>query len=191
MFYYMIAPLPSRFFLCLTLMSQRFTHAKLVTRLYSLIVLTELRYESFAPNHIRIPKEEQKFSEPWQLCIHIAIFAVLQALPQSHPTVLAFEVQLAIYIIWTSIQQILRYDSSPALFGPLYSAESLSSFWYRSLLVKYHLTYRVLIPKQVRNVAQCLCLSLHITSILAVKIWTSKMGSARCYCAAHWRHWRV
>jgi hypothetical protein len=105
----------------------------MANRLYALIVLTELRYESFTPNHIRVPKDEENFSEPVQLGIHIAIFAVLQTLPQSSPTVLAFEVQLAIYIIWTSVQQVLRYGSSPALFGPLYSAESLSGFWYSSL----------------------------------------------------------
>ncbi|KIN04750.1 hypothetical protein OIDMADRAFT_17670 [Oidiodendron maius Zn] len=96
---------------------------------YALIVLTELRYESFTPNHIRAPKDEDKFSEPLQLCIHIAIFVVLQSLPQNHPTVLAFEVQLAIYIIWTTLQLLLRYKASPPLFGPLYLAESLSGYW--------------------------------------------------------------
>ncbi|RFU26324.1 hypothetical protein B7463_g10017, partial [Scytalidium lignicola] len=95
----------------------------------ALIILTELRYESFTPNHIRVPRHLENFSEPLQLGIHIAIFAVLQALPQSYPTVLAFEVQLAIYILWTTLQLILRYKSSPALFGPLYRADSLTGFW--------------------------------------------------------------
>jgi hypothetical protein len=97
--------------------------------LFPLVVLTELRYESFTPNHIRVPKKLEKFSEPMQLGIHIAAFVFLQSLPQAFPTVLAFEVLLAIYIIWTSMQLLLRYKSSPALFGPLYLADSLTGFW--------------------------------------------------------------
>jgi hypothetical protein len=97
--------------------------------LFPLIVLTELRYESFTPNHIRVPRNQEHFSEPLQLGVHIAIFAFLQSLPQIFPTVLAFEVMLAIYIIWTSLQLLLRYKSSPALFGPLYLADSLTGFW--------------------------------------------------------------
>lgn len=104
--------------------------------LFALIVLTELRYESFSPNHIRVPKNQENFSEPLQLGIHIAAFTFLQSLPQVFPTVLAFEVLLAIYIIWTSMQLLLRYKSSPALFGPLYLADSLSGFWYAYLLVR-------------------------------------------------------
>jgi hypothetical protein len=38
-------------------------------------------------------------------------------------------VLLAIYIIWTSLELILRYQSSPALFGPLYRAHSIAGFW--------------------------------------------------------------
>jgi hypothetical protein len=98
--------------------------------LFPLIVLWELRYESFTPNHIRVPKNQENFSEPIQLGIHVAIFVFLQNLPQTIPTVLAFEVQLAIYIIWTSIQLVLRYKTSPALFGPLYLADSLTGFWW-------------------------------------------------------------
>jgi hypothetical protein len=97
--------------------------------LLPIIVITELRYESFTPNHIRVQKNQENFSEPFQLLIHIGIFAVLQSLPQVFPTVLAFEVLLAIYIIWTSMQLLLRYKSSPALFGPLYMADSLTGFW--------------------------------------------------------------
>jgi len=97
--------------------------------LFPLILITELRYESFTPNHICVPKNQENFSEPVQLAVHIGIFAVLQSLPQVFPTVLAFEVQLAIYIIWTSIHLVLRYKSSPALFGPLYLADSLTGFW--------------------------------------------------------------
>lgn len=97
--------------------------------LLALLLLTELRYESFTPNHIRVPKNQENFSEPIQLGVHTAIFIVLQTLPQNLPTVLAFEVMLAIYIIWTSLQLLLRYKSSPALFGPLYMIDSFTGFW--------------------------------------------------------------
>ncbi|TVY19271.1 putative long-chain-alcohol O-fatty-acyltransferase 7 [Lachnellula arida] len=97
--------------------------------LLSLMILTELRYESFSPNHIRVPRNQENFNEQLQLGIHIGIFTVLQSLPQNIPTVLAFEVQLSIYILWTSMQLLVRYKSSPALFGPLYLADSLSGFW--------------------------------------------------------------
>jgi hypothetical protein len=97
--------------------------------LLPIIMITELRYESFAPNHIRVPKQMENFSEPIQLGIHLLLFLLLQAIPQVFPTVLAIEVLLAIYIIWTSMQLILRYKTSPALFGPLYLADSLAGFW--------------------------------------------------------------
>lgn len=96
---------------------------------YALIIMTELRYESFTPNHIRVPRHLQNFNEPTQLVIHILAFVLLQSLPQVFPTVLALEVLLAIYIIWTSMQLVVRYKSSPALFGPLYLADSLTGFW--------------------------------------------------------------
>lgn len=95
----------------------------------ALIILTELRYESFTPNHIRVAKTAENFSEAGQLAVHTAAFVALQALPQRFPTVLAFEVLLAIYMLWTSLHLLLRYKSSPALFGPLYRADSLTGFW--------------------------------------------------------------
>ena len=95
----------------------------------ALILIIELRYESFTPNHIRVPRNQENFSEPIQLGIHVLAFVILQSLPQVFPAVLAFEVLLAIYIIWTSIQLVVRYKSSPALFGPLYLADSLTGFW--------------------------------------------------------------
>lgn len=95
----------------------------------ALVMMTELRYESFTPNQIRVPRNQENFSEPSQLGVHLGLFALLQTLPQTIPTVLAFEVQLAIYILWTSMQLVLRYKSSPALFGPLYKADSLTGFW--------------------------------------------------------------
>lgn len=93
------------------------------------LYITELRYESFTPNQIRVSRHLENFNEPMQLAIHTLIFSILQALPQKYPTVLALEVQFAIYIIWTTLQMALRYKSSPALFGPLYAADSLTGFW--------------------------------------------------------------
>jgi Membrane bound O-acyl transferase family len=96
---------------------------------FSFILLTELRFESFTPNNIRVPHSIEKFSESAQLTIHMGAFALLQALPQTHPTILAFEVLLSIYIILETIQMAVRYKSSPALFGPIYKADSLTGFW--------------------------------------------------------------
>ncbi|KAI9819606.1 MAG: hypothetical protein M1827_007056 [Pycnora praestabilis] len=96
------------------------------------MAFTELRYESFTPNHIRVAKDLEAFSEPMQLAVHTGIFIALQSLPQIFPTVLALEVLLSIYIIWTSMQLVLRYKTSPALFGPLYMADSLTGFWSES-----------------------------------------------------------
>lgn len=92
------------------------------------LLLTELRYESFTPNQIRHSAHEQPFSEHNQYLIHMCMFAVFQMLPQI-PPVIAFEILLAIYIIWTSMQLLLRYKSSPALFGPLYHGDSLAGLW--------------------------------------------------------------
>ena len=96
--------------------------------IYAMLILTELRYESFTPNHIRIPARLEPFSEPFQLVLHTAAFAILQTLPQI-PPILSYEILLAIYIIWTSLQLALRYKSSPALFGPIYLADSFAGFW--------------------------------------------------------------
>ncbi|WEW58570.1 hypothetical protein PRK78_004038 [Emydomyces testavorans] len=124
----------------------------------ALLYLTELRYESFTPNHVRTapapsmtetvdPKTTRRnsdaskpqlktllsklnFSEPTNLVLNILLFSILQThFPQSNPTVLAVQVLLAIYIVWESLQLVLRYRNSPPLFGPIYTATSLSSFW--------------------------------------------------------------
>jgi len=93
------------------------------------LYITELRYESFTPNHVRVARPDENFNEPLQLAVHSLIFYILQALPQKYPVVLALEIQYAIYVHWTTAQLILRYRSSPALFGPLYLADSLTGFW--------------------------------------------------------------
>ncbi|KKZ62999.1 hypothetical protein EMCG_02711 [[Emmonsia] crescens] len=125
--------------------------------LLALLYLTELRYESFTPNSTRLgpapapspqrgksennhhngrgsPKSNKhwkpQFSEPVNLVLHALLFAILQTVfPQSNPTVVALEVLLAIYVLWESLQLTLRYRTSPPLFGPLYTATSLSTFW--------------------------------------------------------------
>lgn len=106
----------------------------------ALLLLTELRYESFTPNPIRLaplpaypfPRSLQKrklfYSEHTQLIIHIGMFLVLQSLPQYAP-VKAFGVLLSIWIIFTTCELVLRYKTSPPLFAPIYLADSLATFW--------------------------------------------------------------
>ncbi|EAS36973.3 uncharacterized protein CIMG_02327 [Coccidioides immitis RS] len=138
----------------------QYTHATRPSdAIIALLYLTELRYESFTPNHVRTapapsmseiiePKSRTRassshhgksyfskfskpnFSEPTNLILHILLFTILQTLfPQSNPTILAVQILLAIYILWESMQLVLRYRTSPPLFGPVYTATSLSSFW--------------------------------------------------------------
>jgi hypothetical protein len=108
--------------------------------LMALILLTELRYESFTPHPIRHPlpvtlpfidaatTRRFFYDERLQLAVHIAIFLVLQNLPQYVP-VKAVGILFTIWILWTSMQLCVRYKTSPALFGPIYLANSLESFW--------------------------------------------------------------
>lgn len=114
----------------------------------ALLLLIELRYESFIPNHVGIAPAPQatedagpelkiyrrrfnlEFSEPTNLALHGLLFSILQLyFPQYNPTVMALQVLLAIYVLWESLQLVLRYSTSPPLFGPLYKASSLGSFW--------------------------------------------------------------
>ncbi|OBT92139.1 hypothetical protein VE01_10102 [Pseudogymnoascus verrucosus] len=104
--------------------------APLPPSLLALLLTTELRYESFTPNPIRV--STSPFSEPTDLALHIAAFAALQMLPQEHAVILALQVLLTIYILWTTLQLILRYHDSPPLFGPLYQADSLGGFWAKT-----------------------------------------------------------
>ncbi|KAF2806890.1 uncharacterized protein BDZ99DRAFT_448507 [Mytilinidion resinicola] len=133
--------------------------------IFALILLTELRYESFSPNYVRLPKHIKLFSEPIQLCIHAAAFAVLQSLPQV-PPVLAYEILLSLYIIFTSMQLLLRYKNSPPLFAPLYLIDSFSGFWAETwhncftapcMTLAYSPIYKLVLasrlPKSVARVA--------------------------------------
>jgi hypothetical protein len=119
----------------------------------ALLLLTELRYESFRPNYISTapaPVENKSnikrkrtissasteayhdlnLSEPVNLLIHSFLFISLQTLfLQTNPTVIALQILLAVYIIWSALQLLLRYHDSPPLFGPVYKASSLGVFW--------------------------------------------------------------
>lgn len=122
----------------------------------ALLLFTELRYESFKPNFIgraSVPSTtmtangttngttakgkrtgrsnyELNFSEPVNLLLHSLLFVALQTLfLQTNPTVIAVQILLAIYILWSTLQLILRYRTSPPLFGPIYKATSLGTFW--------------------------------------------------------------
>ncbi|KAF1959299.1 hypothetical protein CC80DRAFT_523979 [Byssothecium circinans] len=106
----------------------------------TLMLLTELRYESFTPNPIRhwrmpnypFPSSPQKrqifYSEPIQFLIHLVLFIILQCLPQILP-VKALGILFAIWLLWTGLEMVLRYKNSPPLFGPIYLADSLATFW--------------------------------------------------------------
>ncbi|KAM3065996.1 hypothetical protein ACMFMG_009783 [Clarireedia jacksonii] len=102
------------------------------TWLHALLLLTEFRYESFAPNYIRVPRTQETFNEPLQLAIHVGIFSVFQIFPQHWPLVLVYEIYLGIYILWTTAQLCARYKSSPALFGRLYAVDSIAGFWSKT-----------------------------------------------------------
>ncbi|KAK2796091.1 hypothetical protein FQN52_000065 [Onygenales sp. PD_12] len=130
-------------------------HPRPSAPIIALLYLTELRYESFHPNHVRIgpvpapsPEKEPtgrkrrttrrtpktttwkpQFSERVNLVLHGAFFTILQTLFPQYPAVQALEVLLAIYVIWEFLQLVLRYHDSPPLFGPLYTATSLGTFW--------------------------------------------------------------
>ncbi|RAL66924.1 hypothetical protein DID88_007706 [Monilinia fructigena] len=44
---------------------------------HALLLLTEMRYESFTPNFIRVPRSQETFNEALQFAIHAAIFLCL------------------------------------------------------------------------------------------------------------------
>jgi hypothetical protein len=114
----------------------------------ALLLFTELRYESFTPNYISrssVPSKvtngikgkrptrtnyELNFPEPINLLLHSLLFIALQTLfLQTNPTIIAVQILLAIYILWSALQLALRYRTSPPLFGPIYKASSLGIFW--------------------------------------------------------------
>ncbi|KAI5296657.1 hypothetical protein KEM52_003476 [Ascosphaera acerosa] len=69
-------------------------------------------------------------SEEADFVVHILLFTFFQVfLPQSNPSVVAFEILLAIYLLWEAWQFILRYRNSPRLFGALYKINSINNYW--------------------------------------------------------------
>ncbi|KAF1997501.1 hypothetical protein P154DRAFT_496914 [Amniculicola lignicola CBS 123094] len=105
--------------------------------LLSFLLLTELRYESFTPNPIRLPPfythlhtkpHPLFFTEPTQFLLHTLLLLLLHSLPP-YPPLKALTILFTIYILWTSTQLLLRYPTSPPLFGPIYLASGISTFW--------------------------------------------------------------
>lgn len=93
---------------------------------YAFHLLIELRYESFNISTARARSVND--SALREYLIHLAIFLFLQLLPQV-PVIKAQGVLYAIWLIWTLINQIIKYPNSSPLFGPIYRAANLSLFW--------------------------------------------------------------
>jgi hypothetical protein len=93
---------------------------------YAFYLLVELRYESFDISTAR--NRKYVISDTREYFIHLAIFCILQLLPQV-PITKAFGVLFSIWLIWNAMNISLKYPNSQPLFGPIYRAPSLSSFW--------------------------------------------------------------
>lgn len=101
-------------------------HYPMSNAAYAFYLLWELRFESFNISTVRSPP--YAVDEAKEYLIHVAAFAVLQMLPQ-HDVVKALSVLVSIYVLWTTMNFFLRYPNSPPLFGPLWRATDLVSFW--------------------------------------------------------------
>ena len=93
---------------------------------YAFYLLSELRYESFDISTAR--QRKYPISDTREFFIHLAIFCILQLLPQTS-VIKAFGVLFSIWLIWNAMNFALKYKNSQPLFGPIYRAPSLSSFW--------------------------------------------------------------
>jgi len=93
---------------------------------YAFYLLVELRYESFDISTARHRK--YPISDTREFFIHLTIFCFLQLLPQTS-IIKAFGVLFTIWLIWNTMNFLLKYPNSQPLFGPIYRAPSLSSFW--------------------------------------------------------------
>ncbi|CAD6445706.1 a59f2995-1bf8-4302-a529-516135086104 [Sclerotinia trifoliorum] len=151
---------------------------------HALLLLTEMRYESFAPNFIPISRSQESFNEYLQFAIHIAIFCALQTLPQDWALVLAFEVELSIYITWTAIQLLVKYKSSPALFGKLYAVESLGDFWSKTWHNAYSAPCSSLAYKPLRQALPKLGVPVPIARSAGVLAAFLLMAAFHVYCLA-------
>jgi Membrane bound O-acyl transferase family len=96
-------------------------------------LLIELRYESFNISTVRDTPIAPD-NELTEYTIHLAIFLGLQLLPQL-PAVKALGLLFAIWLIWTLMHHIFKYRgrapsfSPRPVFGPIYRAGNLCSFW--------------------------------------------------------------
>jgi hypothetical protein len=93
---------------------------------FAFYLLIELRYESFNISTAR--NRDINLSNGQEYLIHLAIFLILQLLPQNSVTK-SFGVLFAIWLIWNFMHFILKYRHSGPLFGPIYGAPNLSQFW--------------------------------------------------------------
>ncbi|KAI1000812.1 hypothetical protein K3495_g7384 [Podosphaera aphanis] len=121
----------------------------------SLLLVTEMRYESFTPNYVKLPDGTQTYNETWELVIHLGIFGALSALPIQHPTLLALKILLSIYICGTTLHMLFRFKNSPALFGPIYRADSLAGFWSETWHNVYASACVSLMYLPIRNTLRC------------------------------------
>ncbi|RKF60239.1 hypothetical protein OnM2_052051 [Erysiphe neolycopersici] len=97
--------------------------------LLSFLLMTELRYESFVPNYVKLSKYLENMNQTRVYCIHAAALVALHAISRHYSIILAYEILLSIYICFSSIHILVRYKNSPPLFAPLYTADSLTGFW--------------------------------------------------------------
>ncbi|KAI5283918.1 hypothetical protein KEM54_001728 [Ascosphaera aggregata] len=107
-----------------------------------------LSFKSFKENGLLFPIT---LSEEMDFLVHTLLFAVLQLFaPQSDSRVLAFEVLLAIYLIWEAWQFLLRYRNSPRLFGALYKINSINTFWSKIWHTAFMSPSRSLVYEPIR-----------------------------------------
>ncbi|KAI5304490.1 hypothetical protein KEM56_006449 [Ascosphaera pollenicola] len=105
-------------------------------------------FESFKTTGVLFPIT---LSERMDFLVHAVWFLVLQWLfPQSDSRVLAFQVLLAIYLLWEAWQFILRYRNSPRLFGALYKINSVSNFWSKIWHTAFMSPARSLVYEPIR-----------------------------------------
>ncbi|KZZ88387.1 hypothetical protein AAP_04959 [Ascosphaera apis ARSEF 7405] len=84
--------------------------------------------------------------------VHVGIFLFLQFFfPQSDSRVLAFQVLLAIYLLWEAWEFLLRYRNSPRLFGALYKINSVNNFWSKIWHTAFMSPSRSLVYEPLRH----------------------------------------
>lgn len=115
---------------------------------YAFNLLWELRFESFDISTVRAPPYE--FNETSEFFLHAVLFGIFQFLPQTN-LVKADSMIISIYLLWTFCNYFLRYRHSVALFGPIWRATDLSSFWSETWHNAFSSPCHVLGYKQFRR----------------------------------------